>query len=205
MEKLVLASRNKGKLEEFSELLADLPLEIVGVDEFLDAPEVEETGSTFKENAILKATIVGETIGKMVLADDSGLVVDALNGEPGVYSARYGKPEWDGRGRYLYLLEKLGEVPEAQRTARFVSVLVLYDPLTKRMETVEGTVEGRITTVPVGENGFGYDPIFFVPEFGCTMAQLPAEVKNRISHRGRAIAKLRPLLMRFLEEKCGSE
>lgn len=205
MEKLVLASRNKGKLEEFSELLADLPLEIVGVDEFPDVPEVEETGITFKENAILKATIVGEAIGKMVLADDSGLVVDALNGEPGVYSARYGKPEWDGRGRYLYLLEKLAEVPETQRMARFVSVLVLYDPLTKRMETVEGTVEGSITTVPVGENGFGYDPVFFVPEFGCTMAQLPFEVKNRISHRGRAIAKLRPLLTKFLEEKCGSE
>lgn len=205
MEKLVLASRNKGKLEEFSELLVDLPLEIVGVDEFPDVPEVEETGITFKENAILKATIVGEAIGKMVLADDSGLVVDALNGEPGVYSARYGKPEWDGRGRYLYLLEKLAEVPETQRMARFVSVLVLYDPLTKRMETVEGTVEGSITTVPVGENGFGYDPVFFVPEFGCTMAQLPFEVKNRISHRGRAIAKLRPLLTKFLEEKCGSE
>ena len=124
MEKLVLASRNKGKLEEFRQLLADLPLEIVGVDEFPGAPEVEETGNTFKENAVLKATIVAEAIGKMVLADDSGLVVDALNGEPGIYSARYGKPEWDGRGRYQYLLEKLAKVPEVQRTARFVAVLV---------------------------------------------------------------------------------
>lgn len=193
MPKLVLASTNKGKVVELKEILRGIPLEVVGLDGFPDAPQVAETGRTFMENAILKARTIGDFTGELTLADDSGLEVDALNGEPGIYSARYGQPGWSDRERYRFLLEKLRGIPSEQRTARFRCAVALYDPSTNRIEQAEGTVEGLIIDEPRGTNGFGYDPVFLIPEFGKTMAELSPEVKNRFSHRSRAVEKLIPI------------
>lgn len=198
MRRLVLASRNKGKIQELKELLSDLPVEIVGVDAYPDLAEVEETGSSFRENAELKAKTVALATGELTLADDSGLSVDVLGGEPGVYSARYGQPGWTDRDRYEYLLEKVKRFPFEKRTARFVSAIALYDPATSTMETVEGSVEGLIADEPTGNNGFGYDPLFFLPEYNQTMAEIPETEKNRISHRARAMQQIKPILRRVL-------
>lgn len=192
MRKLVLATRNKGKVREFKEILAGLPVAVVGLDSYPDAPEVAETGTTFTENAILKARGIAAFCGELTLADDSGLEVDWLRGEPGVYSARYGEAGWTDRRRYEYLLTKLKGVPEPQRTARFRCVAALIDPAADIIEVTEGTVSGLIAFEPKGVNGFGYDPVFYLPEFGCTMAELPEETKNRISHRGRALRYMLP-------------
>ena len=199
MRKLVLASRNKGKIEEIREMLADLPVEVVGVDAYPEVPEIEETGESFVENAVLKAKAVAEAIGEMVLADDSGLVVDVLGGEPGIYSARYGKPGWTDRDRYEYLLSKVSHYPFSERTARFISVIAVVDPACNRIETAEGRIAGIIADKPAGTNGFGYDPIFFLPEYGKTMAELPEAEKNRISHRANAIQAIKPVLKAMLE------
>lgn len=203
MRKLVLASRNKGKIAELQEMLADLPLEIVGVASFPEAPEVAETGKTFRDNAYLKAKAIGDFTHELTLADDSGLETDYLAGEPGVYSARYGESGWNDRERYEFLLSKLNGIPENLRGARFRSVVVLYDPQTGKAEFTEGTVEGVIMTEPRGSNGFGYDPIFFLPEYQKTMAELPPSQKNDLSHRGRAIQKMVPLLRRMLGNFTG--
>jgi XTP/dITP diphosphohydrolase len=139
----------------------------------------------------------------MTLADDSGLEVDYLAGEPGVYSARYGEPGWNDRQRYEYLLSKLTGIPGSSRQARFRSVVVLYDPQTGGSEFTEGTVEGVIIDQPQGSNGFGYDPIFYLPEFQKTMAELPAPQKNVLSHRGRAVQKMIPLLQKMVKVNLG--
>lgn len=180
-------------------MLSDLPVEIVGVADYPKVSEVEETGSNFLENATLKAKAVALATGELALADDSGLVVDVLNGEPGVYSARYGRPGWTDRDRYEYLLEKVKSYPLSQRTARFVSAIALFDPSDSRLETVEGSVEGLIADQPAGNNGFGYDPLFYLPEYQKTMAQLPETEKNRISHRARSMQLIKPILRRILE------
>lgn len=198
MRRLVLASRNKGKIDEIQEMLADLPVEVVGVADYPEVPEVEETGSSFRENAILKARAVAEATGEMALADDSGLVVDVLGGEPGIYSARYGKPGWTDRDRYEYLLTKVSHYPFPERTARFVSVIAVVDPAQNLVETAEGSVSGIITDKPAGTNGFGYDPIFYLPEYGQTMAELPEAEKNRISHRANAMQAIKPVLKAML-------
>ena len=157
--------------------------------DFPEIPDVEETGTTFEENALLKAEAVAAHLGKIVLADDSGLEVDALNGEPSVYSARYAGMEKDDRKNIQKVLDGLKGVSDEKRTARFVCVLAVVDPEGEKF-TVRGTCEGIISLEPIGENGFGYDPIFYVKEKQRTMAQLSKEEKSEISHRGNAISQL---------------
>ena len=199
MKRLVLATKNKGKVREIRELLQNLPLEIVGLEAYPDAPEVVETGVTFAENATLKAKIIAEFTGQMTLSDDSGLEVDVLNGAPGVYSARYGEPGWNDQERYQYLLEKMKDIPETQRTARFQAVIALYEPALGLLELAQGTIEGKIGTVPRGNNGFGYDPVFYLND-SKTMAELSEVEKNQQSHRSRALERLKPRLSELLRQ-----
>jgi XTP/dITP diphosphohydrolase len=200
VRRLVLATTNKGKLREIRELLASLPFEIVGLEAYPDAPQVAETGATFAENARLKAEGYAAYSGELTLADDSGLEVDALGGEPGVHSARYGGPDHDDRRRYELLLQNLAGIPADRRTARFHCVAVVFDPVSKYCHTADGTVEGLISDGPRGANGFGYDPVFFLPKYNRTMAELPEALKNEISHRGRAIMALLPCLIELAGE-----
>lgn len=197
MERLVLASQNKGKLIEIRELLADWPFEVISATAFPGLPEVVEDGATFEENAMLKAETVARLTGFPTLADDSGLEVEALGGAPGIYSARYGKPGWSDKDRYRYLLEQLVGVPPDARKARFVSAMAFYHPQSGVSRTTQGIVEGFIALAPRGENGFGYDPVFFLPELNRTMAELSDVEKNRYSHRAHAIRALRPVLADF--------
>jgi XTP/dITP diphosphohydrolase len=199
MKKLLVATHNPGKVREYAELLTGLPLEITYLDrEGIDF-DVEETGSSFAENALLKARAYAQASGLLTLADDSGLEVDALDGEPGVYSSRYAGPGAGDADRYRLLLHKLRDVPWAERTARFRCVAVVARP-DGTARTAEGTCAGIIAFAPRGTGGFGYDPVFYLPELGCTMAELPVEVKNRISHRGRAAHKTRAILQEWLAE-----
>jgi len=187
MKKIVLASSNKGKVREFAQLLAPLALEVVPQSEF-DVPDIEETGLSFVENAILKARNAAQHTGLPAIADDSGLEVDALNGAPGIYSARYagtGASDSDNLEKLLTELNRLGEVP---RTARFQCLMVyVRHALDPTPLICQGSWEGVITESPQGENGFGYDPVFYVISDKCTAAQLPAERKNALSHRGQAL------------------
>lgn len=187
--RILIATRNPGKVREFALALAPEGFEVVGMDEFDDPGEIEETGATFEANARLKAEGYSAHTDMLVLADDSGIEVDALDGRPGVQSARYGGPESDDEDRCRLMLQELEGVPDEKRTARFRCVLaVARDGRT--IATFDGVIEGRINHAPVGENGFGYDPLFFHPPSGCTTAQLSPEEKQRVSHRGKAIAKL---------------
>jgi XTP/dITP diphosphohydrolase len=199
---LLVATNNPGKLEEYRSLLRDLPLEITSLrDEEIDL-EPEETGSTFEENAILKARAFARRSGLTALADDSGLEIDQLDGAPGVLSARYAGT---GRGedvrRYELVLHQLAEVPRTERTARFRCVIAIATP-DGQVETAEGTINGIIAYEPRGEGGFGYDPIFYIPEFDGTMAELPAETKNRISHRARAAQAALPIILRLVKHNA---
>ncbi|MCI8539340.1 MAG: XTP/dITP diphosphatase [Oscillospiraceae bacterium] len=195
--KFVLASKNQKKLVELSEILAHLGVEVIlqsdaGVD-----VDVEETGNTFEENSLLKAKAVMEASGLPAVADDSGLCVDALNGAPGVYSARYGGPELDDEGRYRLLLENMrGQMP---RTARFVSAITCCFP-NGDVLTARGECQGTLAFAPQGEGGFGYDPVFFVPSLRKTFAQLSAEEKNAISHRGKALEAFKEQLEAYLKK-----
>lgn len=195
--KLLIATHNQGKKKEYEALFAGLPVELVSLVDLGIAEAVEENGDTYAENAQLKARNYASKSGLLTLADDSGLEVDYLNGEPGVRSARYDGGKGTDEDRYRLLLEKLEGVPEKQRTARFRCVIALAWP-DGRTELVEGTIEGRITFTPQGRYGFGYDPVFYVPEYGRTMADLPPEVKNRISHRARAASAAREILQKEL-------
>jgi XTP/dITP diphosphohydrolase len=188
MKRLLLATFNAGKVREFAEALVPQGIEVVGLESLEDTTEVEETGETFEANARLKAEGYSLRTDLPVLADDSGIEVDALGGAPGVRSARYGGPGLDGAGRNVKLLEALRDVrdPE-QRTARFVCVLALARQ-GKTLATFDGVVEGRILDEPVGEGGFGYDPVFYHPPSGCGFAELTMAQKRLVSHRGRAIA-----------------
>ena len=183
--KLVLASKNQHKLVEMQTILGQLGLEVVLESEVGVDVDVEETGVTFMENALLKAKAVCEASGMAAIADDSGLMVDALNGAPGVYSARYGGKDSDA-ARTTYLLENMADVPEAQRTARFVSAIACALP-DGRVVTAEGYCEGTITFETRGDNGFGYDPVFYVPSLGKTFAEADGAEKNAISHLGNAL------------------
>ncbi len=190
MKKIVLASGNKGKVREFNELLGRLDLEVVPQTEF-DVPEIEETGLTFVENAILKARNAALHTGLPAIADDSGLEVDALKGAPGIYSARYAGADASDEQNLIKLLNTLEGVSQAERTARFQCLLVFMQHERDPTPIIcQGTWEGRITESPQGENGFGYDPVFYVPDHHCTSAQLSAEEKNRLSHRGQALQRL---------------
>jgi len=194
---LLIATGNAGKVREYRQLLADVPLEIVGLaDVGLDKLDVEETGDTFEANAVIKARAYAKAAGMMALADDSGLVVDALDGAPGVYSARFGGPGLDDAGRRQHLLKKLQGVPTAERTARFMCVIVICDADGAVQHTAEGTVEGRILNEErdAGQ-GFGYDPLFLPDGYNQTFGELPHDIKNRISHRGVAAGKMLNLLL----------
>lgn len=190
MQKIVLASNNAGKVREINQILADLDFEVVPQAEF-DIPEADETGLTFVENAILKARHASQLSGLPAIADDSGLEVDALQGAPGIYSARYAGVGASDADNLNKLLDALQDVPEAERTARFQCLMVFMrhgeDPTPL---ICQGTWEGRILDTAQGENGFGYDPVFYVPERDCSSAQLDADTKNNLSHRGKALKQL---------------
>ena len=187
---IVLASSNAGKVREFNQLLGDLQLEVVPQSQF-NVADADETGLTFVENAILKARNAAQHAQRPALADDSGLEVDALNGAPGIYSARYAAPGASDTENLEKLLDMLKGVPEEKRTARFQCVLVyLRHALDPTPLICHGTWEGRILFAPRGANGFGYDPVFFVPSMNCSAAELPADVKNSLSHRGQALRQL---------------
>ncbi len=185
---LFLATYNPGKVAEYLSLLGTLPLDLVTPSQVGITTAPEETGATFEENALLKAKYYLERSGLLTLADDSGLEVDALNGGPGVHSARYGGPGISDSDRVRKLMKALEGVPWERRTARFHCVVALAWP-DAAWETFHGTREGYIALEPKGANGFGYDPVFFLPELGMTMAELPPEVKNRLSHRAEAARK----------------
>lgn len=197
MKRLVLATRNEGKIQEVRQLLAGLDLEVVDLSAYPDAPQVPEDGETFAENAREKALATAAHTREWALADDSGLEVDALKGAPGVHSARYAGHHGDDEGNIKKLLAELRDVPGDRRTARFFCALALASP-DGALITAEGECRGRIGYGPKGANGFGYDPVFFVPAYGRMMAELSDEEKNRISHRGRALLKMRPLIIEHL-------
>lgn len=194
--RIVLASNNPGKVREFNQLLADAEFEVLPQSGF-GVQEAEETGLSFVENAIIKARNAAEHTGLPAIADDSGLEVDALQGAPGIYSARYAGAGASDRDNLEKLLAELHDVPDEQRTARFQCLMVYlrhaHDP-TPRI--FQGTWEGCILHAPQGDNGFGYDPVFYVPEQGCSSAQLAPEIKNRLSHRGQALQQLVAALRR---------
>ncbi len=195
---LVLATQNRDKIREIRNLLKDLPVEIRTVDDFEDFPDIEETGETLEENAILKARGIAEFTGLAALADDSGLEVDFLGGKPGVYSSRYAGPGCTYADNNRKLLEELKSVPDNKRGARLRTVIaVAWDK--DNVETADGTVEGIITSKRIGDNGFGYDPVFFYEPAGMTFAEMTLDEKNRISHRGKALRKARDLLAKKLK------
>ena len=200
MQKLLIATHNPGKICEYQDLLADLPLNVVSLQDEGITVDVEETGSTFAENAILKARTYARLSHRLTWADDSGLEVDALAGRPGVYSARYGGPTASDRDRYQKLLQELRSHPPEIWTARFRCVVAIVTPA-GQVCTVEDTVEGVITDRPRGSYGFGYDPVFYLPEFQLTMAELAPEIKNRISHRGKAALAARGMLLDLLRRE----
>jgi XTP/dITP diphosphohydrolase len=195
--KLLVATRNPGKVRELRELLADLPVEVTFPPEIGLDLEVDETGATFAQNARLKAQAFARASGLLTLADDSGLEVDALDGAPGVHSARYAGPDASDADRYRKLLAALEGVPPAERTARFRCVVAVATP-EGQVRLAEGVCEGHIALEPRGEHGFGYDPVFQVDGLGRRMAELDPELKNRISHRGRALRAARPILEAYL-------
>ncbi len=201
-EKLLVATHNQGKVREYRALLADLSIEVTYLDAEAITFEAEETGQTFAENAIMKAQAYAALTGLLTWADDSGLEVDALGGKPGVLSARYGAPAARSDAeRYQVLLSQLAGVPDIQRAARFRCVVALAWP-DGRVVTADGACEGRIARAPRGDHGFGYDPIFLVADFDHqqTMAELDPDLKNQVSHRGRAAQAARLALAQWLTE-----
>ena len=191
MKRLVLASGNPGKLRELDAILADLGYELHPQSEF-GVGTVAETGTTFVENAIIKARHAAQHTGLPALADDSGIEVDALDGAPGVYSARFAGEEADDAANNALLVEKLSALPDADRSARYRAVIVLMRHAGDPSPLIcEGSWEGVIQLQPAGDGGFGYDPYFYLPELGCTSAELSADQKNRLSHRGQALAVLK--------------
>ena len=185
--KVVLASKNPHKLVEIRQITDKFGFELVLQSELGVDIDVEETGSTFEENSFIKAEAVMKATGLPAIADDSGIAVDALNGEPGIYSARYGFDETlDDRGRMMLLLKNTEQVPDGQRQAKFVCVITFITPDGTTIQA-RGEIHGELTREPRGQNGFGYDPIFYYPPLGMTTAELPSEVKNRVSHRGNAL------------------
>ena len=193
LRELVLATRNRHKRAELATLLADLPIRIRTMDEYPEVPDVVEDGDTCEANAIKKARAVSEATGLLAVADDTGLEVDALSGRPGVYAARYAGLEASYEDNWRKLLQELTGVPRDRRTARFVTVAAVATPF-QTVEVKTGRLEGLIAETPAGARGFGYDPVFYVPELGKTLAELSGEEKNRISHRAKAFEQVRELL-----------
>ena len=190
MKKIIFATGNEGKMKEIREIMADLDAEILSMKEAGITADIEENGRTFEENAVIKARTVMELCHEIVLADDSGLEIDYLNKEPGVHSARYMGEDTSYRIKNQNLIDRLAGVPDEKRTARFVCVIAAAFP-DGEVLTAEGTIEGRIGYEERGTNGFGYDPIFYVSQYGCSTAELPPEIKNEISHRGKALRKMK--------------
>ncbi|MEK4885581.1 XTP/dITP diphosphatase [Bacillus sp. FSL W8-0223] len=199
MREVVIATKNKGKALEFEQMFQPFQIQVKTLLDLPEFPEIEETGATFEENAIIKAESVMKETKAMVMADDSGLVIDALDGRPGVYSARYAGPEKDDEANIQKVLRELEGVPLSKRTARFYCALALAIPGRETI-TVNGTCEGFITFEKKGTNGFGYDPIFFVQGYERTMAELLPNEKNKISHRAEALAKMRTILEQLERE-----
>ncbi len=195
--KIIFATGNEGKMREIRMILADLGLEILSMKEAGARIDVEETGTTFAENAELKAMAVWKQTGDIVLADDSGLVVDYMGGEPGIYSARWMGEDTSYVIKNQAIIDRLADAEEEERTARFVSAIAAVLPDGSVVHT-EGTVEGLIAHAAAGSNGFGYDPIFFLPEYGMTSAEIPLEKKNEISHRGKALEAMKLELKKIL-------
>jgi XTP/dITP diphosphohydrolase len=202
MQKLLIATHNQGKIREYQALLGDLPLQVTSLQAEGITQDVEETGATFAENARLKAESYAAWTGLWTWSDDSGLEVDALDGRPGVYSHRYAGPDANDEDRYRKLLTELHPIVPTQWSARFRCVVALALP-GQPTRTTEATVEGMITDQPRGANGFGYDPVFFVPAFNATLAELPTVVKNQISHRGKAARQAKQLLLEILSAMRG--
>ena len=194
MKKIVLATGNKDKMREIREIMADCEVEIFSMKEAGIDVDIVENGTTFEENALIKAKAIAEHTDAIVLADDSGLEIDALNKEPGIYSARYMGEDTSYTVKNRNLIERLEGVPKEQRTARFVCAIAAVLPGGKELVTRQ-TMEGYIGYEPEGENGFGYDPIFFLEEYGCSSAALSREQKNAISHRGKALRAMRDMLL----------
>lgn len=190
LKEIIIATKNKGKAKEFEQLFSSKGYQVLTLLDFSDLDDVEETGTTFVENAVLKAETISRELGKMVIADDSGLVVDALDGKPGIFSARYAGEEKSDEANINKVLLELADVPDSKRTARFYCALAVAIP-GRETETVFGTCEGTILRERRGTNGFGYDPIFFVSEKKRAMAELSAEEKNQISHRANALRALK--------------
>ena len=196
MRRIVFATGNAGKMKEIKEILSDMDAEVVSMKDVGIAVDIEENGKTFEENAVIKAKAVAALTEDAVLADDSGLEVDYLNGEPGVYSARYMGEDTSYIIKNQAILDRLAGVPKEQRTARFVCAIAAALPDGNVLVTRE-TIEGYIGEKPAGSNGFGYDPIFYVDEFGCSTAELTEEQKNRISHRGKALRAMKEKLRQY--------
>lgn len=193
MKRIIFASRNGGKIKELQALLADSGVTLHSLIDYPDILEIDEDGDSFLENALKKAKIVAELTGEVVIADDSGLEVEALHGAPGIYSARYAGEEADDKKNMMKLLNDMRGIFSSERRAVFRCVLVLCRP-DGCYQAFEGNWEGMIAEVPAGQGGFGYDPVFYLPERGLTVAELPIEIKNRISHRAKAAAKLKTWL-----------
>lgn len=200
---LVLATGNPDKQKEIVALLGDLPITIRTLNEFEPLPPIIEDGETCEANAIKKATVIANHTGLLALADDTGLEVDALGGRPGVYAARYAGEHATYQDNCRKLLEELQGVPVGKRAARFLTVIALAEP-TNSVDVVEGVLDGTIAETVSGTDGFGYDPVFFVPELGKTLAQITLEEKNQISHRGRALAKVKDVLRQKIQQTIES-
>ena len=198
IDKIIFATGNEGKIREIRLILEDLGMEVLSLKEAGIQLEIQENGDTFEENAVIKARAVMEETGALVLADDSGLEIDYLNGEPGVYSARYLGEDTSYRIKNQNLIDRLEGVPEEKRTARFVCVIAAVFP-DGRTLMARGTIEGIIGYEERGEGGFGYDPIFWLPEYACSTAELTMEKKNELSHRGKALRIMKKELSKALE------
>jgi XTP/dITP diphosphohydrolase len=194
MPRLVVGSRNAKKLVELRDLLGDLPIDLTDLSPWPAVPDVDETGATFEENARLKAAGYAKATGEWVLAEDSGLVVPALKGRPGVYSARYAGTHGDDAANNQKLLAELAPLPADRRAAYYVCVAALADPTGDVKAVAEGRCHGVIADAPLGDGGFGYDPLFVVPEYHASFGELSPRVKHALSHRGRGVARLRPVL-----------
>jgi len=196
---LVVGTHNRHKVREIRALLRGIPFEVRSIDELYDGPDVVEDGHTFAENASKKAVEFSKATGELVLADDSGLEVDALDGAPGVRSARYAGPAKSDADNTRKLLDELRQIPDAERNARFRCAIAVADR-GRLVFMVDGSVEGQIAQAPRGSGGFGYDPVFFVPSLGKTFAEVPPKVKNRMSHRGQALRKAREKLAEYADK-----
>ena len=190
MKKVIFATGNEGKMKEIREILGDLDIELLSLKDAGIQAEIVEDGKTFEENAQIKARTICDLTGEIVLADDSGLEIDYLNKEPGIYSARYMGEDTSYRIKNANLIQRLEGVPDEKRTARFVCAIAAAFP-DGSVKTVRAAMEGRIGYEERGENGFGYDPIFYLPEYGCSSAELSMEEKNKISHRGKALRAIK--------------